>query len=108
MTKIILVPVDGSGYASKAIDFAAGQAKNDEVVIHLLHVVRKINIPEEIRKYVQAEKIEEPPEVFFRERVGKRLLKWAEEEIRKHANEGGFPANKISEIKGMIDPTTSE
>jgi hypothetical protein len=30
------------------------------------------------------------------------------EEIRKHAQEGGFPANKISEIRGMIDPTTSE
>ena len=31
-----------------------------------------------------------------------------EEEIRKHANEGGFPANSISEIKSVIDPTTSE
>ncbi len=31
-----------------------------------------------------------------------------EGEIRKHAEEGGFPANKISEIKGVIDPTTSE
>ena len=31
-----------------------------------------------------------------------------EEEIRKHAAEGGFPANKISEIRTVIDPTTSE
>ncbi len=31
-----------------------------------------------------------------------------EEEIRKHAQEGGFPANAISEIKAVIDPTTSE
>lgn len=31
-----------------------------------------------------------------------------ENEIRQHAEEGGFPANKISEIKGVIDPTTSE
>lgn len=31
-----------------------------------------------------------------------------EEEIRKHASEGGFPANSISEIKRVIDPTTSE
>lgn len=28
--------------------------------------------------------------------------------IKKHAQEGGFPANKISEIKATIDPTTSE
>lgn len=31
-----------------------------------------------------------------------------EDEIRKHAEEGGFPANKISEIRSVIDPTTSE
>ena len=32
----------------------------------------------------------------------------SEEMVRKHAQEGGFPANKISEIKGVIDPTTAE
>jgi len=31
-----------------------------------------------------------------------------EDEIRKHAAEGGFPANAINEIKSVIDPTTSE
>jgi hypothetical protein len=31
-----------------------------------------------------------------------------EEMIREHATQGGFPANRISEIKGMIDPTTAE
>jgi len=28
--------------------------------------------------------------------------------IREHASQGGFPANRISEVKTMIDPTTSE
>ena len=31
-----------------------------------------------------------------------------EEMIRQHAKEGGFPANRISEIKSVIDPTTAE
>ncbi len=31
-----------------------------------------------------------------------------EDEIRKHAQEGGFPANSIAEVKSIIDPTTSE
>jgi hypothetical protein len=31
-----------------------------------------------------------------------------EELIKKHAQQGGFPANKISEIKRTIDPTTAE
>jgi hypothetical protein len=28
--------------------------------------------------------------------------------IREHAAQGGFPANRISQIKSMIDPTTAE
>ncbi len=28
--------------------------------------------------------------------------------IREHAAQGGFPANRISEIKTVIDPTTAE
>ena len=31
-----------------------------------------------------------------------------ESAIREHARQGGFPANRISEVKTMIDPTTSE
>ena len=30
----------------------------------------------------------------------------SEELIREHARQGGFPANKISEIKTIIDPVT--
>ncbi len=32
----------------------------------------------------------------------------SEDLIRKHASQGGFPANRISEVKTVIDPTTSE
>jgi hypothetical protein len=28
--------------------------------------------------------------------------------VREHAQKGGFPANKISEIRTIIDPTTAE
>lgn len=28
--------------------------------------------------------------------------------VRQHAQKGGFPANKISEIRSVIDPTTAE
>jgi hypothetical protein len=31
-----------------------------------------------------------------------------EEMVRQHASQGGFPANRISEVKRKIDPTTSE
>lgn len=32
----------------------------------------------------------------------------SEDIIRKHAEMGGFPANTISEVKRIIDPTTAE
>lgn len=28
--------------------------------------------------------------------------------VREHAQKGGFPANRISEVVGIIDPTTAE
>ncbi len=28
--------------------------------------------------------------------------------VREHANQGGFPANRISEVRSVIDPTTAE
>ena len=31
-----------------------------------------------------------------------------EEMVREHARLGGFPANRVSEIKTTIDPTTAE
>lgn len=31
-----------------------------------------------------------------------------EEMLREHARQGGFPANRISEVKSAIDPTTAE
>ncbi len=31
-----------------------------------------------------------------------------EELIREHAQKGGFPADRISEVKAVIDPTSSE
>ncbi len=31
-----------------------------------------------------------------------------EEMVREHAQQGGFPANSVSEIKSVIDPTTAE
>lgn len=32
----------------------------------------------------------------------------SEEDVRKHAELGEFPANRISEVRSIIDPTSSE
>lgn len=28
--------------------------------------------------------------------------------VREHAKQGGFPANRVSEVRGILDPTTAE
>jgi hypothetical protein len=28
--------------------------------------------------------------------------------VREHARRGGFPADRVSEVRGIIDPTTAE
>jgi hypothetical protein len=32
----------------------------------------------------------------------------SEQLIREHASQGGFPANRIAEVVGMIDPVSAE
>jgi len=32
----------------------------------------------------------------------------SEQAVREHATQGGFPANRISAVRRMIDPTTAE
>jgi hypothetical protein len=31
-----------------------------------------------------------------------------EQTVREHAMQGGFPANRISQVRSIIDPTTAE
>ena len=31
-----------------------------------------------------------------------------EELVREHASQGGFPANRVSQVRTIIDPTTAE
>lgn len=38
MTKLVLVPVDGSAHARQAIEFAVDWARNHDAKLHLLHV----------------------------------------------------------------------
>ena len=38
----------------------------------------------------------------------KYVIEPNEEMVREHAKRGGFPANRTSEVKEIIDPTTAE
>ena len=83
MIKKILVPVDGSEHASKAIEFAANLASQSDAIIHLLHVVKLTKIPEAIKEYVRAEEIQESPYFVALQTMGDQILIAAKKEAEK-------------------------
>ena len=76
MTKKILVPVDGSEQASKAIDFAANLAKKDDAVVHLLHVFKLPIVPEGMGEHVISDRME-------LQALGDQIIAVAQDEARQ-------------------------
>ena len=83
MIRRILVPVDGSGHANKAIGFAAYLARAENAAIDLLHVVKSTKIPKEIRDYVESEKLEESPNTLYSKHMGSKIVSGAEDYAKK-------------------------
>ena len=82
MMKKILVPVDGSEHASKAIEFAADMARQNNATVHLLHVVKKTKPPKELEHYITTERIKEPQESFYLKFIGNPIIRTSENEAR--------------------------
>lgn len=65
MPKTILVPVDGSDYASRAIDYASELASKYDAKVILMHAIhyRFGRLPDELHQYAVSEHLEGPGEV---------------------------------------------
>jgi nucleotide-binding universal stress UspA family protein len=57
MIKNILVATDASSSANRAINFAADMAGKYDATLHLLYVVREMQLPAELKKMAEVEKI---------------------------------------------------
>ncbi|MCS7261464.1 MAG: universal stress protein [Anaerolineae bacterium] len=57
MFKKLLVPVDGSPYANRAVDMAVGLAKCCGSSIMLVHVIRDLSLPREILEMIASGEI---------------------------------------------------
>ena len=82
MIKKILVPVDGSEHAQKAVEFAANVAKQNDASVHLLHIISSTKIPKEVEDFVKSERIAEPPATYLQV-VGEKILGAAESEAKR-------------------------
>jgi len=82
MVKKILVPTDGSDHARRAIDLATDIASQYGAMLYLLHVVSETKIPDEVLEYIRVEKVEEPPETVYLQKIGEGIIAAAEREVR--------------------------
>jgi len=101
MIKNILVATDASPGANRAINFAADMAAKYEATLHLLYAVREMQLPPELKKMAEVEKIAGARSDVL-DFVGRKIL--GDAELRagkkgaskiKSALEHGDPANVI-------------
>jgi nucleotide-binding universal stress UspA family protein len=103
MFRTVLVPVDGSREAQRAVVIATDIAKAYGSKLHFLTVMRPVptKLPEEMRHYLEVEHIAGSPEQVVSE-VALQILDYAERHARKKgiktvktASEIGHPARAI-------------
>lgn len=81
----ILVAIDGSDHAWRALDLAADIAKQHGAQLTLLHVVPYEPMPEALRAFAKAENIpfeEEAARFRYAQSLGDRLTHSAEDRVR--------------------------
>lgn len=77
----ILLPVDGSENAFRAIELACKLASTADELL-LLNVVGRGELPEELKRYAQVEHIEGPPAWQYEQLVASEMLSAALERVR--------------------------
>lgn len=105
MVKKILVATDGSDHARKAIDYASDIASKYDATVFLVHVISTSEIPQDVLDYIRAERIEQPAQTVYFEKIGEGVIGAGEKGARekgvkdiKTAVLQGDPAEKIIEF----------
>ena len=98
--KKILVPLDGSDHAFKALDIALHLADPKGAEITLLHVTPTREIPAGLRRFAEVEHIENGAEWLYDKALGERMLAAASEQA------DGRTPRKLSVTVHSGDPAT--
>lgn len=86
MNNQIIVPVDGSANALRALDVAVDLARQRRLGILLVHIVPPGGVPEGLREWASAEHVHEMPQWLYTEGLAKGLLDSAQNHIAAHAD----------------------
>ncbi len=105
MLQKILVATDGSNHARKAIEYASDIASKYNATLYLVHVVSQTEIPEDVLEYIRVERIEQPAQTVYLEKIGQGVVGAGEKEARQQGVEDvqsavlqGDPAERIIEF----------
>lgn len=107
MFKHILVPVDGSDHANRAVEIASDLATTSGAQLILLHVLTRAggyNVPKELESYAKVEHIRITEKDMIKS-VGQEILANAAKRAREHGGadsaprlESGDPASRITAV----------
>ena len=105
----ILVPVDGSEHAMRALGVACELAKVEKRTIRLLHVVPSNEVPAGLKQFAQVEHIQNPPQYLYETGIAENVLNAA----RDQALEAGAVNVECSveygdATKGILGTAASE
>lgn len=110
MSNLVLVPIDGSERAFKALDIAGDLAEKHGSSLALLHVIPESKIPEGLDRWVEIENVKTPPSALYEDAVANRLLKDGERRLNGKKISGlecilerGDPAKRILEVAKRRD-----
>ena len=113
MASQILVPVDGSEHAFRALQVACSIARAEDKLLRLLHVVPSTEIPEGLKRYAQLEHVRESPEHLYESAVAENILNAARGEAIaagveqvECSIEHGDPSRGILEAASRLDVDT--
>jgi len=80
MAEEILVPVDGSEHAFRALKVACALAKVENQSIRLLHVVPNKEVPSGLKRYAAVEHMQDPPEFLYETAIAENVLNAARDQ----------------------------
>lgn len=110
MSRKILVPVDGSEHANKAIAFAGENAKVDDALVHLLHVIKHSDLPKGLDEFIRSEGLHDTPSTVYFTALGDRIVELGIDEAKKAGIKNvessiveGDPAESIIEYGRVHD-----
>jgi len=90
----MLIPLDGSENALKALDFAFSIANTHDDTLLLLHVIPERDVPASVRQYLETERIEGPPHTSYESLVQDLILGEGEKRARD---------NNLTSIRKIVE-----